>query len=144
MSTSPCRRAWGGLDAAWLSSASACRDTWSETPLEDPSERWQVGFDPRVPFSSGPQGLPIKRHCSSSLAFYTDLDLSPSFLPWTRRSLFWSRWTCPAQCSGGRRPLIAGCLSLHWLAMDLPLTRPVWDSNPRPPASGPILLPTEL
>ena len=33
------------------------------------------------------------------------------------------------------RPLIAGCLFLQRLGVDLPLNRPVWDSNPRPPAS---------
>ena len=43
-----------------------------------------------------------------------------------------SEWNFPAWCSGGRRPLIAGCLSLQRLVMDLPLIRPVWDSNPRP------------
>ena len=32
---------------------------------------------------------------------------------------------CPAWCSGGRRPLIAGCLSLQRLGMDLPVIRPV-------------------
>ena len=43
-----------------------------------------------------------------------------------------------------RRPSIAGRLSLQRLGMNLPLTHPVWDSNPRPLASEPILLPTEL
>ena len=42
---------------------------------------------------------------------------------------------CPAWCSGGRRPLIAGRPSLQRLGVDLPLTRPVWDSNLGPPAS---------
>ena len=45
------------------------------------------------------------------------------------------RMECPAWCSGGQRPLIAGCLSLQALGVDLPVTRPVWDSNLRPPAS---------
>ena len=52
----------------------------------------------------------------------------------TRRSLL-SRWNFPALCSGGRRPLVAGCLSLRRLGVDLPVTRPVWDWNRRPPAS---------
>ena len=47
----------------------------------------------------------------------------------------WSGWNYPAWCLGGRMPLIAGRLSLQGLGMDLPITRPVWDSNPRPPAS---------
>ena len=38
----------------------------------------------------------------------------------TRRNLFRSRWNCPASCSGGRRPLIAGCLSLQRLGIDIP------------------------
>ena len=42
----------------------------------------------------------------------------------------------PAWCSGGRRPLIAGCLSLQKPGMDLPVSHPVWVSNPRPPTSG--------
>ena len=40
--------------------------------------------------------------------------------------------------------MIAECLPLQRLVMDFPLNRPVWDSNPRPPAPEPILLPTEL
>ena len=48
---------------------------------------------------------------------------------------FWSGRNCPAWCSGGPRPLIAGCLSLQRLGVDLPVTRTVWDSKPRPPAS---------
>ena len=36
----------------------------------------------------------------------------------TRRS-FWSRRSCPACCSGGWRPLIAGCLSLQGLVNGL-------------------------
>ena len=39
------------------------------------------------------------------------------------------RMESPAWCSGGWRPLIAGSLSLQRLGVDLPLTRPVWDSN---------------
>ena len=31
----------------------------------------------------------------------------------------WSGWNCPARCSGSQRPLIAGCLSLQSLGMDL-------------------------
>ena len=42
---------------------------------------------------------------------------------------------CPARCSGGRRPLIAGCSSLQRLGVDLPLIPPVWESNLGPPAS---------
>ena len=48
---------------------------------------------------------------------------------------FLVRMKCPAWCSGGQRPWIAGCLSLQRLIMDLPLTRPVRDSNLGPPAS---------
>ena len=48
---------------------------------------------------------------------------------------FWSRWNCPARCSGGRRPLIAGCLSLQRLGVDISVIHPVWDSIPRHPAS---------
>ena len=49
---------------------------------------------------------------------------------------FWSGWNAlHGILSGGRRPLIAGCLSLHRLGMDLPVTRTVWDSSLRPPAS---------
>jgi len=51
---------------------------------------------------------------------------------------------CPASCSGGSRPLIAGRLSLQRLGVHLPLNRPVWDFNPRPPASEPTLLTIEL
>ena len=43
---------------------------------------------------------------------------------------FLVRMECPAWCSEGWRPLIAGCLSLWTCGMDLPVTRPVWDSNP--------------
>ena len=43
---------------------------------------------------------------------------------------------CPAWCSGGQRPLIAGCSSLQRLGMDLPVTHPVWASNLGPPASN--------
>ena len=46
-----------------------------------------------------------------------------------------SSWCCPAWCSGGHRPLIAGCLSLHRLGINLPVTRPARDANLRPPAS---------
>ena len=42
----------------------------------------------------------------------------------------WSGWDFPAQCSGGRRPLIAGCLSLQRLVMDFALTRPVLGFEP--------------
>ena len=49
--------------------------------------------------------------------------------------VFWSGWNFPAWCSGGRRPLIAGCLSIQRLGIDLPVTCPAWDSNLRPPAS---------
>ena len=42
---------------------------------------------------------------------------------------------CSAWCSGSRRPLIAGRLSLQRLGVDLPVTRPVRDSNPIPHAS---------
>ena len=41
----------------------------------------------------------------------------------------------PEWCSGGRRPLIAGRLSLQRLGVDLPLARPVWESSPGPPVS---------
>ena len=47
----------------------------------------------------------------------------------------WSGWNFPSWCSGGRRPLIAGCLSLQRLGIDVPVTRPAWDLNLRPPAS---------
>lgn len=48
----------------------------------------------------------------------------------------WSGWNCPAWRSGGQGPLIAGCCpSLQRLGGDLPVTRPVWDSNSRPPTS---------
>ena len=56
----------------------------------------------------------------------------------------WSRWNFPAWCSGCRRPLIAGCLSRQRLGIDLTLTRPVWDSNLRPPASESRSIATEL
>ena len=39
------------------------------------------------------------------------------------------RMECPAWCSGGRRPLIAGWLSLQRIEIVLPVTRQVWDSN---------------
>ena len=51
---------------------------------------------------------------------------------WNTHLLFWGgltrkiilvRMECPALCSGGRRPLIAGCLSLQRLGMDLPIIR---------------------
>ena len=44
----------------------------------------------------------------------------------------WSGRNFPAWCSGGRR---AGCLSLQRPGIDLPVTRPAWGSNLRPPAS---------
>ena len=44
------------------------------------------------------------------------------------------RMKCHACCSGGQRPLMAGCLSLQRLGIGLPVTCPVWDSNLRPPA----------
>ena len=43
---------------------------------------------------------------------------------------FGSGWNCPEWCSGGRRPLIAGRLSLQRLGMDSPLTRPFWPDLP--------------
>ena len=46
-----------------------------------------------------------------------------------------SGWNFLAWRSGGRRPLIAGCLSLQRLRTDLPVTRPAWEWNLRPPAS---------
>ena len=50
-------------------------------------------------------------------------------------SLFLTRrMECPAWCSGGRRPLIEGCLSLRRLGMVLPVTRPV-NIEPQTPAS---------
>ena len=45
------------------------------------------------------------------------------------------RKECPAWCSEGRRPMIAGCLSLQRLGVGLPVARPVSDSNLGPPAS---------
>ena len=76
----------------------------------------------------------------------------PESMPWSKPTWFvaysevslWSGWDFPSWCSGGRRPLIAGCISLQRLGVDLPVLRPVWNSNPRPPASEPILLPIEL
>ena len=49
--------------------------------------------------------------------------------------LVFVRMECPAWCSGGRRPLIAALLSLQRIGMDLPVTRPVWDSKLGPPDS---------
>ena len=46
-----------------------------------------------------------------------------------RRNILWSGWNFPAWCSRGRRPLIAGCLSLQRLEIDLPVTHPARDSN---------------
>ena len=57
---------------------------------------------------------------------------------------FWSGWNCPARCSGGRRPLIAECLSLQRLGVDSSVTRPVWDSNLGPPACESRSLTIEL
>ena len=57
----------------------------------------------------------------------------------------WSGWSalCGALEAGG--PSLHGAyLSLQRLVMDLPLSRPLWDSNPRPPAYEPTLLPTAL
>ena len=31
----------------------------------------------------------------------------------SEESFLWSGWNCPAWCSGGWRPLIAGCSSLQ-------------------------------
>ena len=61
-----------------------------------------------------------------------------------RRLFFVSGWNAPCGALEAGAPSIAGCLSLQRLVMDLPLIHPVWDSNPRTPASEPILLPTEL
>ena len=54
------------------------------------------------------------------------------------------RMECPAWCSGGRRPLIAGCRSLQSLGVALPVTRPVWDSNLGTPHLRTDTLPTKL
>ena len=54
---------------------------------------------------------------------------------WLRMIFVWSGWNFHAWCSRGRRPLIAGCLSLQKLGIDLPVTRPACDSNPRHPTS---------
>ena len=48
---------------------------------------------------------------------------------------FWSGWNVLRGAMEARGPSIAGCFSLQSLGVDLPITRPVWDSNPRPPAS---------
>jgi len=56
----------------------------------------------------------------------------------------WSGRNFLARCSGGRRPLTAGCLSLQSLVVGLPAIRPVWDSNVGPPASEIRSLTTEL
>ena len=37
--------------------------------------------------------------------------------------VFLVRMVCPARCSEGRKPLIAGCLSLQRLRLDVPVTR---------------------
>ena len=75
-----------------------------------------------------------------------------TFLAWhrSRRIVSWL-WgvrlvqaECPAWCPKGWGPVIAGCLYPRRPGMDLPLTRPVGDLNPRPPASEPTLPPTEL
>ena len=50
----------------------------------------------------------------------------------------WSGWNCPAWYSGGRRPLIAGCLSLHRLGIDSPVRRYECE-----PPSEPIQFPTD-
>ena len=52
----------------------------------------------------------------------------------------WSGWNSPVWCSGGRRPLIAGCLSLQRLEGASPVTRP----DLRPPASESRSLAIEL
>ena len=41
----------------------------------------------------------------------------------TRRIPFWSGWNAPAWCSGGRRPLIAGCGPLQRVGMVFPVAR---------------------
>ena len=46
------------------------------------------------------------------------------------------RMECPALCSGGGMPVIAGCLSLQRLGMDLLVTHPV-SIEPETPASVP-------
>ena len=56
----------------------------------------------------------------------------------------WSRWDFPVWCSGGRRPWIAGCVSLQRLGVGLHLTRPAWESNLVRPASEIASLTTEL
>ena len=45
---------------------------------------------------------------------YTGITLSICLCS-TRRGLLWSGWNGPAWCSGGKRPLIAGCSSLQRL-----------------------------
>ena len=47
--------------------------------------------------------------------------------------IFWFGWKALRGAFGGWRPLIAGCSCLQRLGMDLPITRPVWDSNLGPP-----------
>ena len=51
---------------------------------------------------------------------------------------------CPCVVLWRPEALIAGCLSLQRLGMDIPITRPVWGSNPGPPASESTLLTTGL
>ena len=67
-----------------------------------------------------------------------------SMLLFFSEASFWSGWNCPARCSGDPRPLIAGCSSLQGLGVDVPVTRPVWDSNLGPPASESRSLATVL
>ena len=57
------------------------------------------------------------------------------FCFWLGGVFLWSGWNFPAWCSGGRRPWIAGRLSLQRLGIDLPVTHPVWDANLGPLAS---------
>ena len=46
------------------------------------------------------------------------------FYVFDSEGMCWVRKECPTWCSGGQRPLIAGCPSLPRLGMDLPVTKP--------------------
>ena len=99
---------------------------------------------PSAPFAVHASGKPFaaggRQVTSMSCACYVMLPVSERLLLHvsfadSEELFLWSGWNFPAWCSRGRRPLIAGCVSLQRLGFDLHVNCPAWDSNLRPPAS---------
>ena len=88
-------------------SAPACRAAWRRVPCYDPDVTMSVLFMIRMFFVVHP---PF-RHV---------------FCSFDSKELFWVRKECPAWCSGGRRPWIAGCSSLQRLGVEFLSCEVAW------------------